>query len=194
MLISWTITLINSQTHLRIISRNCATTFSTALWATWTYKFISLIYPTDESHAAITETIHVIKSKCHAHTKGMSLFTWQCPHSQLTAHQHTRFRSLQPLCANISKELTNNYTQGEFLYFRDKTELTICPRNPHPTELQSQLLTYASCCSCWFLCMYHTFHVAHYMWTLYMWNEPTNIGSKSWSVYTYESGNVCMLM
>ena len=95
------------------------------------------------------------------------------------------------LCANISKELTNNYAQAEILYLTDKTELSICPRNPHATELQSQLLMCAICCSCWFLCIYHTFHVAHYMRTLYMWNEPTNTGLQSWSVYTYESGNVC---
>ena len=66
-----------------------------------------LCNPTDESHAAITETIReVIKSKCHAQTKGMSLFTQQCPHSQLTAHKQTPFRSLPP----------NTYTSWKISY------------------------------------------------------------------------------
>jgi len=51
-------------------------TFSTALRAARIYEFISLINPTDKSHAAITENIkYVIRSKGHAHTDGMSLFT-----------------------------------------------------------------------------------------------------------------------
>jgi len=49
------------------------------------------------------------KSKCHTHTKGTSLFTWQCPHSQLTAHQHTLFRSLTPTPTLLGKYLVHKF-------------------------------------------------------------------------------------
>lgn len=69
---------------------------------------MSLFHSSIPTDAAIAETIHdVIKSKRHAQTtKGMFLFTLQCPHSQLTAHQHAPFRSL-PL---------NTYTSWRISY------------------------------------------------------------------------------